>query len=89
MNYSQPQYPQVNIPGLGNVQGLFDKDQLVAKFLNVPVGTIPERWRPAVPVKPWKGIHDATKPGLMPPQQSKFTSGLSITSSMPKKIEFD
>ncbi|KAF9349360.1 hypothetical protein BGX26_012313, partial [Mortierella sp. AD094] len=59
----QISYPQVSIPGLGTIRGVIDKEQLVAKFMNVPVGTVPERWRPAVQAKSWDGIYDATKPG--------------------------
>ena len=56
--------PQVNIPNLGRLQGMQAENQpTVAKFLNVPYATVPERWRPAVKAAPWTGVRDATVQG--------------------------
>ncbi|KAF9101238.1 hypothetical protein BGX29_005874, partial [Mortierella sp. GBA35] len=54
---------QITIPGIGTVRGALDKNDEVAKFLNIPFGLVEERWRPAVKPKPWDGIRDATKLG--------------------------
>ncbi|KAG0200900.1 hypothetical protein BGX28_006175, partial [Mortierella sp. GBA30] len=35
----------------------------VAKFLNIPYGTVPERWRPAVKAAAWNGIRHASIQG--------------------------
>ncbi|KAG0045911.1 hypothetical protein BGZ83_008885 [Gryganskiella cystojenkinii] len=56
--------PQINIPGLGQIRGILAENQpSVAKFLNVPYATVPERWRPAVRATPWAGIRDASVQG--------------------------
>ncbi|KAI1320271.1 hypothetical protein EDD11_001486 [Mortierella claussenii] len=81
--------PLVTIPSLGTVQGVLDDTGLVAKFLNVPVGHVPERWRPAVQTKPWQGIKDATKSGLIPPQQTKNRSASTLFSGLPAKNPFE
>ncbi|KAG0039421.1 hypothetical protein BGZ82_008391 [Podila clonocystis] len=61
--------PKVNIPGRGKVQGATATSQpTVAKFLNIPFATVPERWRPAIKATAWKGIHDGTKQGPVCPQ---------------------
>ena len=55
--------PHITIVGVGTVKGILDKNNKVAKFLNVPFGLIEERWRPAAKAKSWDGIRDATKLG--------------------------
>ncbi|KAG0048918.1 hypothetical protein BGZ89_004402, partial [Linnemannia elongata] len=56
--------PQINISGCGLVQGTQTETQpSVAKFLNIPYATVPERWRPAVKAAPWTGVRDATIQG--------------------------
>lgn len=55
--------PHINIPGVGTVKGILDKNNKVAKFLNIPFGLIEERWRPAAKAKSWDGIRDATRLG--------------------------
>ncbi|KAG0241223.1 Alpha/Beta hydrolase protein [Mortierella sp. GBAus27b] len=55
---------QVDIPGCGAVQGVqVDTQPTVAKFLNIPYATVPERWRSAVKAAPWKGVRDASVQG--------------------------
>lgn len=54
----------INIPNCGAVQGTQTETQpTVAKFLNIPYATVPERWRPAVKAAPWSGVRDATIQG--------------------------
>ncbi|KAF9910260.1 hypothetical protein EC991_006989 [Linnemannia zychae] len=60
----------ISIPGLGAVQGILDSTHKVAKFLNIPFGTVLERWRPAAKAQPWSGVRDASKNGPMSPQQT-------------------
>ncbi|KAG0378564.1 hypothetical protein BGX24_003494 [Mortierella sp. AD032] len=55
--------PTVTIPGLGAIKGTLDPSHKVAKFLNIPFGTVQERWRPAVKAQPWPGVRDASKCG--------------------------
>ncbi|KAF9416294.1 hypothetical protein BGZ94_010251 [Podila epigama] len=56
--------PQITIPGCGIVQGTHPESQpSVAKFLNIPYATVPERWREAVKAEPWQGIRDGSVQG--------------------------
>ncbi|KAF9962237.1 hypothetical protein BGZ65_009478 [Modicella reniformis] len=62
-------HPQITIPGYGTIQGVSDRRQPVARFMNIPFGSIPQRWKPAVRPQPWTGVRDASKQGSMPPQE--------------------
>lgn len=54
----------MEIPGCGEVQGSTATSQpTVAKFLNIPFATVPERWRPTIKVAAWQGVRDGTKQG--------------------------
>lgn len=56
--------PQISIPGCGTIQGVHPAGQpTVAKFLNIPYATVPERWRASVPAAPWQGIRDGSVQG--------------------------
>jgi len=56
--------PRVKIPGCGEVQGSTATSQpTVAKLLNSPFATVPERWRPAIKAAAWQGIRNGTKQG--------------------------
>ncbi|KAF9361644.1 hypothetical protein BGX26_000596 [Mortierella sp. AD094] len=73
--------PIVNIPGCGTLQGVQVEDQpLVAKFLNVPYATVPERWRPAVKAIPWNGVRDASVQGPVCHQPKSSNVLVSMTS---------
>ncbi|GJJ78587.1 hypothetical protein EMPS_10946 [Entomortierella parvispora] len=64
--------PQITIPGCGAVQGLQVKTQpSVAKFLNVPYATVPERWRPAFKAAAWSNVRDCTVLGPACPQPAQ------------------
>lgn len=56
-------HPQMTLPGYGTIQGITDYRHPVTRFLNIPFGTITERWRPAVRPQPWTGVRDASKQG--------------------------
>ncbi|KFH73206.1 hypothetical protein MVEG_00427 [Podila verticillata NRRL 6337] len=59
-----PSRPQISIPGCGTIQGVHPEGQpTVAKFLNIPYATVPERWRASVPAAPWQGIRDGSIQG--------------------------
>ncbi|KAG0001202.1 hypothetical protein BGZ80_003596 [Entomortierella chlamydospora] len=74
--------PIVNVPGCGTLQGVQAEDQpVVAKFLNVPYATVPERWRPAVKVVPWNGIRDASVQGPVCPQPESPNVLVSMTAT--------
>ncbi|KAF9151264.1 hypothetical protein BG015_006881 [Linnemannia schmuckeri] len=74
--------PQINIPGCGSVQGTQTETQpTVAKFLNIPYATVPERWRPAVKATPWTGVRDATIQGPVCHQPSSENPLVSMNSS--------
>ncbi|KAG0271149.1 hypothetical protein BGZ95_001093 [Linnemannia exigua] len=74
--------PQINIPGCGTVQGRQTETQpTVAKFLNIPYATVPERWRPAVKAGPWSGVRDATFQGPVCHQPSSENPLVSMSSS--------
>ncbi|KAG0069171.1 hypothetical protein BGZ90_000296 [Linnemannia elongata] len=81
--------PHINIPGVGAVQGILDKNSKVAKFLNIPFGLIEERWRPAAKAKSWDGIRDATRLGPMPPQRTTNNPFMSMFLGLPDKYLFD
>lgn len=53
----------VLIPNHGLVQGIYDDEKHVRKFLNIPFATVHKRWQRASPVAPWTGIRDATHYG--------------------------
>ncbi|KAG0251691.1 hypothetical protein BG011_007443 [Mortierella polycephala] len=73
--------PQVNIPGCGIVKGVEAENQpVVAKFLNIPYATVPERWRPAVKAGPWNGVRDATIQGPVCHQPLSENPLVSMTS---------
>ncbi|ORZ19137.1 Alpha/Beta hydrolase protein [Lobosporangium transversale] len=80
-------YPEITIPTLGTVRGTLDKTGQVAKFLNVPVATVPERWRPAVKAQSWQGVRDATTPGPLSPQETKTKA--AIFSGNPSKMDYN
>ncbi|KAG0202248.1 hypothetical protein BGX28_005185 [Mortierella sp. GBA30] len=81
--------PLITIPGLGTVKGLVDDRYPVAKFLNVPFGTVQERWRPAVKAKPWDGIRDATKNGPISPQSTNLVNFSSVISGLPEEMAYE
>ncbi|KAF9088316.1 hypothetical protein BGX23_007449 [Mortierella sp. AD031] len=81
--------PVVTIPGFGTVKGILDPSHKVAKFLNVPFGTIEERWRPAVKAKQWQGIRDGTKNGPMTPQQTESHPFVTMLLGDPETASFD
>ncbi|KAG0004997.1 hypothetical protein BGZ79_007309 [Entomortierella chlamydospora] len=60
--------PRVNIEKQGTIEGSLDLQKGIVRFLNVPYGTVVERWRPAVKPEPWTGVRDATKQGPVCPQ---------------------
>ncbi|KAF9929267.1 hypothetical protein FBU30_001749 [Linnemannia zychae] len=80
--------PVVTIPGLGAVKGLFDKDNKVAKFLNVPFGVVEKRWRPATKVQPWTGVRDGTQLGPMSPQVTENNLFMSLFTGVPDKYDY-
>ncbi|KAF9202746.1 hypothetical protein BGZ49_007112 [Haplosporangium sp. Z 27] len=59
---------RINIDNQGTIEGSLDHVKRVVRFLNVPYGTVRERWRPAVKPDPWTGVRDATKQGPVCPQ---------------------
>ncbi|KAG0246586.1 Alpha/Beta hydrolase protein [Mortierella sp. GBAus27b] len=61
--------PQIILPGYGTIQGAKDQHRPVARFLNIPFGTVEQRWKPAVRPQPWAGVRDASNQGPMPPQE--------------------
>ncbi|KAF9124598.1 hypothetical protein BGW39_008084 [Mortierella sp. 14UC] len=74
--------PQINIPSCGTVQGTqTDTQPTVAKFLNIPYATVPERWRSAVKAAPWSGVRDATVQGPVCHQPSSENPLVSMSSS--------
>ncbi|KAF8985929.1 hypothetical protein BGZ46_000539 [Entomortierella lignicola] len=74
--------PKINIPGCGTVQGVQAEDQpLVAKFLNIPYATVPERWRLAVKATPWDGVRDASIQGPVCLQPKSANVLVSMTST--------
>ncbi|KAF9175808.1 hypothetical protein BGX21_003938 [Mortierella sp. AD011] len=74
--------PIVNVPGCGTLQGVQAEDQpSVAKFLNVPYATVPERWRPAVKAAPWNGVRDASVQGPVCPQPESPNVLVSMTAT--------
>ncbi|KAF9085643.1 hypothetical protein BGX23_009490 [Mortierella sp. AD031] len=79
----------IDMTRIGTVRGALDKNDKVAKFLNIPFGLVEERWRPAVKPKPWDGIRDATKLGPMPPQQTDNNPFLSMFLGVPDKYNFE
>ncbi|KAI8600269.1 Carboxylesterase [Dissophora ornata] len=77
-----PPPPQVNIPGCGTVQGIDAETQpSVAKFLNIPYATVPERWRPAVKAAPWNGVRDASVQGPVCQQPKSANIFVSMTGA--------
>ncbi|KAH7058075.1 Carboxylesterase [Linnemannia elongata] len=73
--------PQINISGCGLVQGTQTETQpSVAKFLNIPYATVPERWRPAVKAAPWTGVRDATIQGPVCHQPSSENPLVSMNA---------
>lgn len=55
---------KVQIPDLGEVQGVHDAQTGITRFLGIPYGVIPKRWVRAEAVTSFpNGIHDGTKPG--------------------------
>lgn len=58
--------PVVLIPNHGLVQGIYDEEKHVRRFLNIPFATVHKRWHRASPVAPWTGIRDATQYGYAP-----------------------
>ncbi|KAG0090206.1 hypothetical protein BGZ93_004388 [Podila epicladia] len=58
----------VLIPNYGLVQGMYDNEKQVRKFLNIPFATVHKRWHRASRVEPWTGIRDATHFGPLCPQ---------------------
>ncbi|OAQ29434.1 alpha/beta-hydrolase [Linnemannia elongata AG-77] len=73
--------PQINISGCGLVQGTQAETQpSVAKFLNIPYATVPERWRPAVKAAPWTGVRDATIQGPVCHQPSSENPLVSMNA---------
>ncbi|KAG0294344.1 hypothetical protein BGZ98_001804, partial [Dissophora globulifera] len=66
-----PNSHQVHITKQGTLQGALDPTKQVVRFLNVPYGTAPQRWRPPVKPEPWTGVRDATKQGPIAPQPTK------------------
>ncbi|KAG0289138.1 Neuroligin-1, partial [Dissophora globulifera] len=62
---------QVNISKQGTVQGALDPTKRVVRFLNVPYGTVSQRWRPPFKPEPWSGVRDATKQSPIAPQPTK------------------
>ncbi|KAF9120920.1 hypothetical protein BGX30_002883 [Mortierella sp. GBA39] len=74
--------PQINISGCGVIQGTQTETQpSVAKFLNIPYATVPERWRPAVKAAPWTGVRDATVQGPVCHQPSSENPLVSMSAS--------
>ncbi|KAF9926901.1 hypothetical protein FBU30_003622 [Linnemannia zychae] len=74
--------PQINIVGCGIIQGTQTESQhTVAKFLNIPYATVPERWRPAVKAVPWTGVRDATVQGPICHQPSSENPLVSMNSN--------
>ncbi|KAI1320278.1 hypothetical protein EDD11_001493 [Mortierella claussenii] len=74
--------PQVNIPGCGIVKGVqIESQPSVAKFLNIPYATVPERWRLAVKAKPWSGVRDASVQGPICQQPKSLNALVSMTSA--------
>ncbi|KAI1315794.1 hypothetical protein EDD11_000348 [Mortierella claussenii] len=80
--------PHVHIEHQGTIKGVLDPAKRVARFLNVPFGTVRERWRPAVHPEPWTGIRDATKQGPIPPQPLAASSFSRAICSYPE-FHFD
>ncbi|KAK3813058.1 MAG: Alpha/Beta hydrolase protein [Benniella sp.] len=71
---------QVSIPGCGTVQGVqVDTQPTVAKFLNIPYATVPERWRLAVKAVPWTGVRDASEQGPVCHQPKSANPLVSMT----------
>lgn len=67
--------PEVETPA-GRVRGLLIEtpDGPARAFLGVPYGSARERFRPAAPVEPWRGVRDATRPGPPAPQSGSASS---------------
>ncbi|KAG0320793.1 hypothetical protein BGZ99_004299 [Dissophora globulifera] len=83
-----PNSHQVHITKQGTIQGALDPTKRVVRFLNVPYGTAPQRWRPPVKPEPWSGVRDATKQGPIAPQARKdarYSGGINTYSG----IDFD
>ncbi|KAF9956320.1 hypothetical protein BGZ65_002826, partial [Modicella reniformis] len=75
--------PRVHIAEQGTVEGSLDPKKRVARFLNIPFGTVLERWRPAAKPEPWTGIRDATKQGPVSPQpkgESRYSRAINTYS---------
>ncbi|KAF9324194.1 hypothetical protein BG006_000775 [Podila minutissima] len=73
--------PQISIPGCGAIQGVHPASQpTVAKFLNIPYATVPERWRASVPAAPWQGIRDGSLQGPVCHQPASENPLVSMTS---------
>ncbi|KAF9932038.1 hypothetical protein FBU30_009102 [Linnemannia zychae] len=82
--------PKITIPGLGVVQGIFDASSgKVAKFLNVPFGTIEKRWRPAVKAPAWQGVRNGSRNGPMSPQQTQNHPFISMLLGSPSTNVFE
>ncbi|KAF9115330.1 hypothetical protein BGX27_008210 [Mortierella sp. AM989] len=74
--------PVIDIPGCGTVQGVQVADQpSVAKFLNIPYATVPERWRQAVKAASWNGVRDASVQGPVCHQPKSSNALVSMTSN--------
>jgi len=72
---------QVSIPDCGTVQGVqTDTQPTVAKFLNIPYATVPERWRPAVKAVPWTGVRDASVQGYI--TKKTLTGSISVAKGL-------
>ncbi|KAG0371048.1 Alpha/Beta hydrolase protein [Gamsiella multidivaricata] len=83
-----PSPPRVHIAKQGTIEGSLNPNKRVIQFLNVPYGTVQERWRPAVKPKSWTGIRDATKQGPVAPQpKGESRSSRAINSY--SEFDFD
>ncbi|KAF9364739.1 hypothetical protein BGX34_000543 [Mortierella sp. NVP85] len=80
--------PRVLIADQGTVEGALDPKKRVARFLNIPFGTVNERWRPAAKPEPWTGIRDGTKQGPVSPQP-KGPSRYSRAINTYSEFDFD
>ncbi|KAF9283523.1 hypothetical protein BGZ68_005310 [Mortierella alpina] len=73
--------PHVSIPGCGSAAGIYAESQpSVAKFLNIPYATVPERWRPAAKASAWSGVRDASFQGPVCHQPKSENPLVSMTT---------
>jgi carboxylesterase type B len=64
---------KLQIPHLGEVQGIYDIQNGITRFLGIPYGVVSKRWtRPGALTHFPDGTHDGTKPGSAHSQTPLF-----------------